>query len=73
MFSDTSLLGRKFKKYQEEISSDDFKEIAKLAVKYIPTQAKNPTDIESMPETKLEEIANNILNDFIEIKRQKSN
>jgi len=62
------LLGQRFDTYGEKLSPEDFKEIAKLSVKYIPTQARNPADINSMPEKKLEEIGDKIYNDFLKIK-----
>ena len=62
------LLGKRFDNYQGEITSDEFKEIAKLAVKYIPTQAKSPADIESMSDKRLEGIANKIYRDFVKAK-----
>ncbi len=63
------LLGLEFSKYGEKLSSDDFKEIAKLAVKYIPTQDKNPVSIDSMSKKKLESIVNSIYTDFIKTKK----
>jgi hypothetical protein len=63
------ILGKKFDNYHGEIASDEFKEIAKLAVKYIPTQSKSPIDIESMSDERLEEVVDNIYGDFVEAKR----
>lgn len=62
------LLGQKFKKYHGKISSNDFKKIAKITVKYLPTLAKNPANIESMADNKLDEIAKIIYNEFVKEK-----
>ena len=64
------VLGKKFDNYQGEKTSDEFKEIAKLAVKYIPTQSKSPADIESMSDEKLVEIANKIYRDFVKARSE---
>jgi len=62
------LLGKKFSNLKRKLQPDDFKEIAKLTVKYVPSQAKAPVDIDSMPETKLGEVAEAVYHDFL--KRQ---
>jgi hypothetical protein len=62
------LLGARFSSLAGKLGADDFKEIAKLTVKYIPTQAKTPKDIDSMPETTLVEIAKSIYHDFSKAK-----
>lgn len=62
------LLEKKFSSLKEKLRSDDFKEIAKLTVRYIPTQAKTPTDIDSIPESKLVEIAASVYQDFLKFK-----
>ena len=59
------LLGQKFDTYAGKLSSENFKEIAKLSVKYIPTQVRNPADIDSMPGKKLEDIVESIYSDFL--------
>lgn len=61
------LLRARFGKLKEKLGPDDFKEIAKLTVKYIPTQAKTPKDIDSMQEGKLAEIADSIYHDFLKL------
>lgn len=58
------LLAERFSKLKGKLGADEFKEIAKLAVKYLPTQAKTPKDIDSMPETKLVGIAESIYQDY---------
>lgn len=63
------LLGKRFIAYKQKLISDDFKEIAKLTVKYIPTQDKNPVSIESMSEKKLASIIDSIYTDFIKTKK----
>jgi len=63
------LLGERFSRFKDRLSSNDFKEIAQLAVQYIPTKAKNPMVIDSMPETKLVEIADIIYEDFSKSRR----
>ena len=62
------LLGIKFTKYGNKLNSDDFKEIAKLTVKYIPSQDKNPADIDSMTQGRLSEIVDFIFSDFLKKK-----
>ncbi|MFC1900442.1 hypothetical protein ACFLYN_02500 [Chloroflexota bacterium] len=62
------LLSQKFITHSKKLSSDDFKDIAKLSVRYIPTQVKNPADIDSMPQKKLEEIADSIYKEYKKIK-----
>jgi hypothetical protein len=66
------LLGKKFSNLKGKLGPDDFKEIAKLTVKYIPTQAKTPKDIDSMPETTLIEIAQSIYRDFSKTKERRA-
>ena len=66
------LLGEKFSNLKGKLGPDDFKEIAKLTVKYIPTQAKTPKDIDSMPETTLIEIAQSIHRDFSKTKERRA-
>ena len=61
-------LGVKFRKYEGKLNSDDFKEIAKLTVKYLPTQDKNPVHIDSMPEYKMDGIIDSIYSDFVKMK-----
>jgi len=58
------LLSKRFGEPNKKLESEDFKEIAKLTVKYIPTQAKTPKDIDSMPEATLIEIVESIYRDF---------
>ena len=58
------LLSKRFGDPNKKLESEDFKEIAKLTVKYIPTQAKTPKDIDSMPEATLIEIVESIYRDF---------
>lgn len=62
------LLEEKFSSLKGKLRPDDFKQIAKLTVRYIPTQAKTPTDIDSMPQTKLVEIADSVYQDFLKYK-----
>lgn len=62
------LLGQKFNTYVGKLNSEDFKEIAKLSVKYIPTQVRNPADIDSMPDRKLADIVEYIYRDFSKIR-----
>lgn len=62
------LLGVKFSQYPDKLGSNDFKEIAKLAVKYIPTLDKKPVNLETMSNTKLSSIADSIYLDFLKIK-----
>lgn len=62
------LLRDKFGSFKGKLQSDDFKKIAKLAVKYIPTQAKTPKDIDSMHEVKLADIAGLIYQDYLKNK-----
>jgi len=63
------LLGQKFNTYAGKLRSEDFKEIAKLSVKYIPTQVRNPADVDSMPGKKLEDIAESIYSEFLKVRR----
>jgi hypothetical protein len=58
------LLGKKFMKHRGALTSDDFKDLIKLVVKYIPTQSKNPADMESMSEKKILDIIELIYADF---------
>lgn len=58
------LLGEEFSRSKEQLKPNDFKEIAKLTVRYLPSQAKIPADIDSMPETKLIEIAEAVFREF---------
>jgi hypothetical protein len=62
------LLGARFGNIKGKLKADNFKEIAKLTVKYIPTQAKTPKDIDSMPEAKLVEIANSVYHEYTNLK-----
>lgn len=62
-------LEEKFSSLKGKLKPDDFKQIAKLTVRYIPTQAKTPTDIDSMPETKLLEIAEAVYQGFLKYKQ----
>ena len=62
------LLREQFINLKEKLRPDDFKEIAKLTVKYIPTQTKTPADVDSMPESKLVEIAEAIYQEFLKYK-----
>ncbi len=64
------LLGEKFSNLKGKLRPDDFKEIAKSTVRYIPTQAKTPADIDSMLETKLAEIAEAVYQDFLKYKER---
>lgn len=59
------ILEERFRSLGEKLRPDDFKEIAKLTVKYIPTQAKTPADIDSMPDSKLAEVAADVYRDFV--------
>ena len=65
------LLRVKFNSLEVKLRPDDYKEIAKIIVSYLPTQVKKPTDIDSIPETKLVEIAESVHRDFM--KRWKPN
>ena len=62
------LLEARFGKIKDRLKAEDFKQIAKLTVKHIPTQAKTPKDIDSMPETKLAEIADSIYQEYAKLK-----
>jgi hypothetical protein len=62
------LLDARFSSLKGELGADDFKEIAKLTVKYIPTHAKTPKDIDSMPETRLAQIAESIYQEYVKLK-----
>ncbi len=66
------LLGEKLGNLKKKLGPDDFKEIAKLTVKYIPSLAKTPKDIDSMPETGLIKIAESICRDFLKEKRRRT-
>jgi len=63
------MLENKFSKLKTNLNSEDLKEIAKLAVKYIPSQAKTPADLASMPDEKLEAIATSVYRDFRKYKK----
>jgi hypothetical protein len=62
------LLENRFMGISHKLTPEDFKDIAKLIVKYIPTKAQTPKDIEYLPEHKLFEIADAIYDDFIKNK-----
>lgn len=59
------LLEERFADIYRKLKPDDYKEIAKLLVRYVPTKTKAPIDIESMPDSKIIEIADAIYQDFI--------
>jgi len=58
------LLEKKFKGYSHQLKGDDYKQIAKLLVEHIPTKSKTPKDIESLSDSKLDEIAEAVYKDF---------
>lgn len=62
------LLEERFGSLDRKLKPDDFKTIAKLLVRYIPTKAKTPKDIDSMPDSKMIEIADIVYQDFSQCK-----
>jgi len=58
------LLEERFGNLGRKLTPDDFKKIAKLLVKHIPTKAQTPKDIEYLPEDKLVEIADAVYDEF---------
>lgn len=59
------LLEKRFAGFGGKLTPDDFKEIAKLLVAYVPTKARTPKDIEYVPEDKLVEIADAVYDGFL--------
>jgi hypothetical protein len=64
------LLEKRFENLGDKLTPDDFKEIAKLLVEYIPTKARTPKDIEFLPEHKLVEIADTVYETFVKNKNK---
>lgn len=62
------LLEERFADFRGKLKPDDFKEIAKLLVEYVPTKARTPKDIEYLPEDKLAEIADAVYDGFLSIR-----
>lgn len=59
------LLEERFTSLKGQLKPEDFKEIAKIAVSHIPTHAKAPKDIDSMPDSKLAEVAADVYREFV--------
>jgi len=64
------LLEKRFQDLDEKLTPEDFKEIAKLLVEYIPTRTRTPKDIQYLPEHRLVEIADSVYEAFIKNKNK---
>jgi hypothetical protein len=59
------VMEKKFSKISPELSSKDYKLIAKLLVSYIPSKSKLPSNIDAMNEEELEKIVDSVYTEFI--------
>ena len=64
------LMEKKFLPLREKLNPKDFQYIAKLVTEKIPTQAKNPTDIDAMSETELKQIVDSVYQKFLKNKQK---